>query len=800
MVSCTPVGYRRFPSYLQPRSLPTLCALFWLLAAGCWLLAPSSVASFLISGPPASGKSRTVLDIFLAAPDSTLLTPTSTMAEHLRHELAVPPSRILSLGQFLEPFTIFQEAPEALLHLLIAQLGLSEFPGFHRLVAASIQAPVIPGHLVQVAADIDDQLTRRGFALREKRLRTAVPASTAEQTSVTVTLPDWPGSSASRTHLLEIGFTEQRFDRPLRNPSRTVFAAPSLAQEAEQIAARILESHVNGRQFHEIGILLPVRDPYAALLESTLARFGIPAKFHFTSALSEHPAIQYIAGIVRALLTGWDHADLLTLLRMPINGLGATPEGDRLDFAIRDTLPSAGLPFPLPGIAALDPWKRDRLTPADWTTRLKTLRFVIPPSEITELQILRSIAAALDTFEAALDITALSLDANTKIPLAAFWPHAEAALRIEQLYVPDPRRNVVHVLEGSEAGAWEFRIVFVPGLIARQKDEPFLFHLAASRATEQTILSYPRFNDKGSPTRRSFFLEQEGEPSSPTRILPKPNPIPLPSLAPHPEDLRVKHAKISPTSIESFLQCPFQFFAGKTLKLRDRPEKPRDRLNILLQGSILHQALAEGSFDPVFELACRKNNVPRGYRTEAVRLELLRYFEAFQADRQWPLAWPSQTEQQFQISLTPELSIAGRIDRLDIGPHRQAIVIDYKYSPAARVRDRAPIQGGLYLLAAERFFNLEPAGMFYCALREPIAWEGWHANVPGLKLGESRTPAALRELITEAEQQAIRTFESIISGNKEVRPADPAKCRHCDYKTICRIESASRVAILTPDS
>jgi ATP-dependent helicase/DNAse subunit B len=255
----------------------------------------------------------------------------------------------------------------------------------------------------------------------------------------------------------------------------------------------------------------------------------------------------------------------------------------------------------------------------------------------------------------------------------------------------------------------------------------------------------------------------------------------------------VRHATLNPTSIETFQQCPFQFFARRTLKLNPRPAKPRDRLDVLLQGSILHQALAEGSFDRVFGEQCRKKNIPAGYRTEAVRLELVRNFEAFMADRQWPLAWPALTEQSFAFPLTPDLTIRGRIDRLETGPDQQAIVIDYKYSPAIRIRDRPGVQGGLYLLAAERDFGLQPAGMFYCALREPIAWEGWHA-IPGLKLGEATTPSVLRELIAEGEQQARETFDSIAAGDKQVRPADRAKCRYCDYNQICRIEeSGSRL-------
>jgi ATP-dependent helicase/DNAse subunit B len=149
----------------------------------------------------------------------------------------------------------------------------------------------------------------------------------------------------------------------------------------------------------------------------------------------------------------------------------------------------------------------------------------------------------------------------------------------------------------------------------------------------------------------------------------------------------------------------------------------------------------------------------------------------------------------FEATLTPELAIRGRIDRLDLGPGNQAIVIDYKYSAAAKIRERVdgdPIQGGLYLSAAERVFDLQSVGMFYCGLRQSVTWEGWHTSVPGLNLGESRT--SLRELIDAAEQKAIEVFESIATGNIEVRPTDKAKCRYCDYRDICRVESIAKAA------
>ncbi len=760
------------------------------------------------------------------------------MAEHVRNELAraripVRPNRIQTLAKFIEPFTPLAEAPESLLTLLLARELPNEFPSYHRALASLLSSSLTP-----IPEKINEQLANLGVALREQRLQSATPVAAgpiildgffalsqaelsilqnlATQTQVTVTLPTWPGAASARASLLQNGFDELHLEATQRIASQTIHAALSLEQEVEQIARTILDHAAKGRQFREMGVLLRVRDPYGAALESTFARLGIPARFHFPDVLSAHPAIQYLSGLIRSLLTGWNQEDLLPLLRMPISGVGATPEGDRLDFEIRASIPSGAGSRPALRIFEIDPWKNDRLTPAAWSEKLKTLRTFLPIPEIQDqidrdqLNLWRSTAAALNAFESALETTALALPPEP-IQLAKFWPHAEIALDIEKLRIPDRRHNVVNVLDIYEARQWELPIAFVCGLnerhfpqyhrddpllpdpartIERQHEERFLFDLAVTRSTEQTILSYARFNEKGDPQLRSFFLEEAGVSSNPTRLIPR---TPRHQVGQVP-DLSIPNPKLSPTSIESFLQCPFQFFARKTLKLRPRPDKPRDRLNNLLQGNILHRALAEGDLDQVFEEECEKNNIPKTYRTEAIRLELERHFEAFRADNTWPLNWPSQTEQNFELALTPELTIRGRIDRLDRGPNNQAIVIDYKYSAAAKIRERIegdPIQAGLYLSAAERYFNLHPAGMFYCGLRQSVTWEGWHTAIPGLAIGESRT--TLRELIEVAEQKAKEVHASIIGGDIAVRPADRDKCRYCDYNNICRVESIVRI-------
>src|SRR5207248_10709571 len=128
----------------------------------------------------------------------------------------------------------------------------------------------------------------------------------------------------------------------------------------------------------------------------------------------------------------------------------------------------------------------------------------------------------------------------------------------------------------------------------RREEERFLFEIATSRATERTILSYAQFDERGEETLPSFFLELGGRtPTSPSAPLGAHKPdagirrgSPQLSIDPRSIGLAERHKNLSPTAIESFLQCPFQFFANKTLRLRRRPAEPRDRLDVLAQGRI----------------------------------------------------------------------------------------------------------------------------------------------------------------------------------------------------------------------
>lgn len=815
-----------------------------------------------------------------------MIVPTATMAEHVRHEFArsatpVRPGQIMTLENFLERRTNAPPpAPPSLVHWLIrdslARLkparfeAIARYRGFHQAVAKLLdEAPlhVFSGDLKTLLGDVERSLESRGFASRNARLTAAGEAlsevaptivvdgffqfSAAEKTlllamarssSITITLPE------SDPQLLGAGFVEQRLNSTHRAPLIETFSAPALDREVEEIAHQILNQAARGHAFREMGVIVRVRDPYAPALRSAFERFAIPARFYFADPLTARPAVACLCGIVRAMLDGWDHAKLLTALRMPVSGIGATPHGDRFDFEARARLPAAGLPLPEPAafLETFDPWRRARLSAKEWCARLRELRGIVPRPTIgesldrEEVERWHSTTSALEAFDAAIEQAAAMIDADAT--LAEFWERAELALSLDHGRPRDRRRNVVHVMDVFEARQWELPVVFVCGMTerhfpqyhredslfgdaarrragletsgARQRQERFLFDLAISRATEKTILSYSRFNEKGEETLRSFFLEKAA-PARDVRVRPRPwrgmHAAPRPAVHADAllEQLSKAHKTLAPTSIESFLQCPYQFFAQKTLKLRARPAAPRDRLDVLLQGNIIHFALAEATrmplyraaiFDEVFEEECRKARVPDGYRREAVRLEMARNFDAFWRDEKVALGWTSRVEEKFEFALSPILSIRGRIDRIDLGPHGEALVIDYKYSAKnkirRRVRDDADgnfVQGGLYLLAAEKILRLAPAGMLFCGLRKEIAWDGWHTVIRGLEqVGEVSTQARIRELMDAAAAKAAGAFEQIASGVIAPAPADEDKCAWCDYRDICRIESAQQ--------
>ena len=109
------------------------------------------------------------------------------------------------------------------------------------------------------------------------------------------------------------------------------------------------------------------------------------------------------------------------------------------------------------------------------------------------------------------------------------------------------------------------------------------------------------------------------------------------------------------------MQCPFQYFGTRLLRLETAPPRPEERLDFLLQGNIVHEVLAEWYahrqeigpiFERIFERFSEEQSIPNGYHTERLRNAMLQDLERFAADESWPRQnFTSQVEQKFLLRL-----------------------------------------------------------------------------------------------------------------------------------------------------
>ena len=460
---------------------------------------------------------------------------------------------------------------------------------------------------------------------------------------------------------------------------------------------------------------------------------------------------------------------------------------------------------------------------------------------------LRSQAAVLKLFDEALDEAALALEMRP-IGIEDFWRVVKSVLRLKPLRLADGRRNVVHVLSAEEARQWVLPVVFVCGMVEKQfprfhpqdpffpdaarcrlndagirvrtaaefeREERALFDSAISRATMLVTLSYPEFDAREERTLPSLYLEElrlAPEESRAVRPQPRyppalrgPAEIRVPGLL---EFLREKTAKLSPTDLESFLQCPFQYFGRRTLRLKAAPCRPQDRLDFLMQGNIVHEVLAawwadQGDvaplFESVFERYVEEQRIPSGYHTERLRNAMLDDLRAFAGDERWPRGdFQSRMEERFVFRLDESLEIAGKIDRLDTGPDGRAYVIDYKYSNAQNTKDKLKdenlLQAPLYSMAAEEVFGVKAAGMFYVGLRGGVVYAGWSGGQVGDLPHDLGVPFP-ENWFASKKKQTLQVVAEIRAGRVESMPAKPDKCRYCEFRDVCRVEAGQAEAL-----
>jgi ATP-dependent helicase/DNAse subunit B len=315
-------------------------------------------------------------------------------------------------------------------------------------------------------------------------------------------------------------------------------------------------------------------------------------------------------------------------------------------------------------------------------------------------------------------------------------------------------------------------------------------------------LSYPRFDRLGERTQPAFALEKRAAVDWDSRAI-------LPFVAhQYPAaraariaseglraELALRHSTASPSGIETFLNCPFQFFGRYTLRLKSAPLEPGERLDALVQGTIVHEVLSriasrghlsvEQLFDEVYERLCRERNVPPGYLAEVERLKMLRDLRSFEKDFKPAPGGQPHLEQRVEFGVGDNLQVRARIDRYDIFPEGTVAAYDYKYSKAANVIKRQDaeqyVQGGLYLLGLQQTLQLTPRSFHYVALRDSAKVSGWE------------DPASLREMMQRAGELTLEVIHRIRDGEIAVAPTDRDRCQYCDFQSACRIRTQTQL-------
>jgi ATP-dependent helicase/nuclease subunit B len=290
---------------------------------------------------------------------------------------------------------------------------------------------------------------------------------------------------------------------------------------------------------------------------------------------------------------------------------------------------------------------------------------------------------------------------------------------------------------------------------------------------------------------------------------------------------------VTPTSLEVYARCPFQFFATRVLRVNSVRATMLEELPAPLLGDVCHAVLhqtyrqlkEDGWPEQEMVWASLKQKIIKiakdvlgryaadcatGYfltwqltKDIIIQLVVLAVEADGQAYRQHgfrPMAFEVKAEGQFTPLGSPflDIKIRGRLDRVDFRDDPPSLrIVDYKFQAGSRMRSRdrdlllsgirgSHLQPPLYVLMNtfdDQRLNVEtdgqglqPAGVDFVYLAPH--WEA--------KIGRSEFDAALWN--GPSGRQLTHTLrkllEGVQSGRYFILPGE--YCRHCEVSTSCR--------------
>lgn len=284
---------------------------------------------------------------------------------------------------------------------------------------------------------------------------------------------------------------------------------------------------------------------------------------------------------------------------------------------------------------------------------------------------------------------------------------------------------------------------------------------------------------------------------------------------------------LSPSQIESYLECPYKWFAQRRLRLDDLDEG----FGPLEMGDFAHNVLH--SFYTHFseDLGFSKVTAENMGQARELMADVLRRHKALQphlrtsVNRLIPtselerrelaeLERKLMTYLDFEAKLLPTFAPAyleydvacggaveyagrkllGTADRIDVDDQGRCVVIDYKGSLssayALSAREGAylgKVQALIYAQVVRRTLGLEPVGALYVCYgrvkRATGAYDGRvleNAHLPNMRHKDCMcADRAFAEVLDETEEAVATALERMLAGDIAPRPATPEACKWC---------------------
>jgi len=299
----------------------------------------------------------------------------------------------------------------------------------------------------------------------------------------------------------------------------------------------------------------------------------------------------------------------------------------------------------------------------------------------------------------------------------------------------------------------------------------------------------------------------------------------------------------SPTSLETYANCPFAYFLNRVIHLEALPEV-EPNLSSKDRGTAIHNVLSTfyrewrasgetrvslASLADATELMLRLATVELDRYSfqsplwDATRILMLGdtdtgpgYFERFllseteEADS--PLV-PSRFEFSFGMGTdasddpasSPEpvelaspsgekVFIRGRIDRIDLTPDGTFLIYDYKsgltHPKAKDIEAGTALQLPLYLLAFEKISGNQGIGGGYYTIRREVERSIVLADSAAkeLMISKPRVSADFAGMIRHARDCTFAYIDGIRTGRFPLPMVEKCPNEYCDFKRICRFD------------